>query len=216
MYTPAKFRQTDFAELQAFIAAHPLATLIAQTDSGIEAAHLPLLWHDDGSEHGCLHGHFAKANPLWKTALPEQNWLVIFQDSGHYISANWYPSKAQDHKAVPTWNYQAVHIQGRLNLIRDEAEVTRMLAALTAAHEQSQPRPWSLADAPADYLQALSQAIVCFEIPIERIEGKYKLSQNQSTANRAGVVQGLQQENQPDADKMAALVQHFSPDHQAV
>ena len=158
MYTPAKFRQHNPAELQAFIAEHPLATLIAQTEHGLEAAHLPLQWHDDGSAHGCLHGHFARANPIWQTALPEQNWLAVFQHSGHYISANWYPGKTQHHKAVPTWNYQAVHIRGRLNIIDDPARVFAMLAALTAAHEQTQPRPWSLADAPADYLAAMSRA----------------------------------------------------------
>ena len=212
MYTPAKFRQHNPAELQAFIAEHPLATLIAQTEHGLEAAHLPLQWHDDGSAHGCLHGHFARANPIWQTALPEQNWLAVFQHSGHYISANWYPGKTQHHKAVPTWNYQAVHIRGRLNIIDDPARVFAMLAALTAAHEQTQPRPWSLADAPADYLAAMSRAIVCFEIRIDSIEGKYKLSQNQNAADRQSVIDGLHDLQQHEAEHMAGLVARFAPD----
>ncbi|MDO5638339.1 MAG: FMN-binding negative transcriptional regulator [Neisseria sp.] len=214
MYTPAKFKQSDLTELQAFIAAHPLATLIAQSADGIAAAHLPLLWHDDGSEFGALHGHFAKANPLWQTALPDSAWLVIFQNNGHYISPNWYPSKARDHKAVPTWNYQAVHIRGRLNIIRDQAAIHAILDKLSTVHEQNQPRPWSPADAPADYIDALCRAIVCFEIPIERIEGKYKLSQNQPADNRRGIVAGLRQMQQPEAEKMANLVARFAPENE--
>ena len=102
MYTPAKFRQDDAAELRQFAAAHPLATIALHTADGVDAAHIPLIWQDNGTEHGVLRGHFAKANPIWKNRLPEQDALVIFQDAGHYISPNWYPGKAQHHKEVPT------------------------------------------------------------------------------------------------------------------
>ncbi|MCP2041541.1 transcriptional regulator [Neisseria sp. HSC-16F19] len=211
MYTPSKFKQTGMAELRQFAAAHPLATIVLHTSDGVDAAHIPLFWQDKGTEYGVLRGHFARANPIWKSRLPEQEALVIFQDAGHYISPNWYPSKAQHHKEVPTWNYQAVHLRGPLNIVEGEAAMLGLLADLTAQHEALQPQPWSLADAPADYLSALCRAIVCFEITVNSVEGKYKLSQNQSAANRAGVVAGLNAANNGAAARMAALVTQFGP-----
>ena len=211
MFTPPKFQQADPAELHRFVQHHPLATLVVQTKQGLEATHIPLYWQCQPNGHGCLLGHFAKANPIWQNALPEQAWLAIFQDSGHYISANWYPAKQQHHKVVPTWNYQAVHIYGQGRLLESEADAHRILTLLTEQHEQSQARRWRLADAPADYIQAMCRAIMCFEITIERIEGKYKLSQNQTEANRQGVVNGLLAENTAAARQMAARIEQFSP-----
>lgn len=211
MYTPAKFQQTDTAELQRFVAAHPLATVILNTATGVDAAHIPLYWYEYPHGAAVLRGHFAKANPIWKTALPGQPWLAVFQDAGHYISPNWYPSKRQHHKEVPTWNYQAVHIRGPARLIEEEAAMRALLADLTAMHEAGQARPWSLADTPDDYLSALCRAIVCFEIRIDTVEGKYKLSQNQSAANRVGVVAGLRDMGSAAAGAMAELVSQFDP-----
>lgn len=211
MYTPPIFRQTDVSELYAFVQQHPLATLVVQTDTGLEATHIPLYWQPQAHGHGRLLGHFAKANPIWQSVAPGQTWLAVFQDSGHYISANWYPAKQQHHKVVPTWNYQAVHIHGQLRRLENEADAHQLLTLLTRQHEQTQPRPWSLADAPADYIQAMCRAIVCFEITIERIEGKYKLSQNQTAANRQGVVDGLLAEHTAAARQMAARIEHYSP-----
>lgn len=119
MYTPAKFKQTQWEEICRFIQANPLATLIANTENGLEATHIPLLWKENTSEFGCLYGHFAKGNSIWKKSIPEQEWLIIFHDVGHYISANYYPSKLQDHKVVPTWNYQAIHLKAKIHLIDD-------------------------------------------------------------------------------------------------
>lgn len=213
MYNPRTFRQTDLTEIRRFAAENPLATVVLATGQGPDAAHVPLDWQDDGSEYGCLRGHFARANPIWQSALPEQPWLVIFQHGGHYISPNWYPGKQQHHKAVPTWNYQAVHIRGRAQLVTDEAAVHALLAALTARHEAGQPRPWSLNDAPADYLAAQYRAIVCFDIRIEQIEAKYKLSQNQRPADVAGVIAGLDALGSAKARDMADRVRRFAPDH---
>lgn len=211
MYTPAKFRQDDAAELRQFAAAHPLATIVLCTADGVDAAHIPLVWQDNGTGHGVLRGHFARANPIWKNRLPESPALAIFQAAGHYISPNWYPGKALHHKEVPTWNYQAVHLRGPLHIVEGEAAMLALLADLTAQHEAAMPQPWSLADAPADYLSALCRAIVCFEITVHSVEGKYKLSQNQSAANRAGVVSGLNAMNDEAAARMAALVAQFGP-----
>lgn len=205
MYLPPAFRVDDPLELRRFIAAHPLATLISHHDHALDAAHLPLVWHDDGSEHGVLHGHFAKANPLWQNAHhAHAPWLAIFQHPGHYISPNWYPSKARDHKAVPTWNYQAVHVHGTLTLIDDPQRVLAMLATLTAAHESHEKQPWQLSDAPEAWLQGLTRAIVCFEMRITRIAGKYKLNQHHSAENRHGAIAGLQAQHHADANHVAA------------
>ena len=212
MFIPAKFRQTDFAEIRRFIAAQPLATLVVQHENRLQAAHIPLFWYDNGSEWGALRGHFAKANLLWQAAGEDKQWLAVFQDSGCYISPNWYPSKARDHKAVPTWNYQAVHFSGRLTLLDDIDSTLAVLSELSRIHEAEQTRPWQLADAPPDYIQAMCKALKCFEFTIEQVEATYKLSQNQSAENRSGVVEGLQAKGGTAAEKMAEKVQRFAPD----
>lgn len=211
MYSPPKFRQTDLAELKRLTAAFPLATVAAETASGTDAAHLPLYWHDDGSPLGVLRGHFAKANPFPAEALPGREWLAVFLDSGHYISPDWYPGKAQHHKEVPTWNYRAAHIRGLPRLITDEAGILDILDGLTALLEAGRHRPWSLADAPAGYLSAMSRAVVGVEIRITRVEGQYKLSQNRTADTRAGILDGLAAENTPQAAHMAGLIRRFSP-----
>ncbi|UOO81343.1 FMN-binding negative transcriptional regulator [Uruburuella testudinis] len=211
MYNPSTFRQTDFGELRRFMHAHPLATLVARTEAGLDAAHVPLLWADNGTDYGCLRGHFSRGNPIWKQALGGQNWLAVFQDAGHYISPNDYPSKQRDHKAVPTWNFQAVHAQGKLTLIEDSAAVKALLAAQTAQHEPDNGTAWQLSDAPDDYIHAQSKGVVCFELTIEKLEGKYKLSQNQRAENRQGVINGLQQLGTPAARRMAEQVAQYQP-----
>lgn len=212
MFIPAKFRQTDFAEIRRFLAAHPLATLVVQHGGRLQAAHIPLYWHDNGSEWGALRGHFAKANPIWQAAGAENRWLAVFQDSGCYISPNWYPSKQRDHKAVPTWNYQAVHLEGHLTLIDDADTVYTILAELSRIHEADQPRPWQLADAPQDYIQAMYKALKCFELTVENVEAAYKLSQNQSEENRNGVLDGLAGQDGAAAQEMIRNIARFAPD----
>ena len=212
MFIPAKFRQTDFAEIRRFIAAQPLATLVVQHENRLQAAHIPLFWHDNGSEWGALRGHFAKANPLWQAAGEGKQWLAVFQDSGCYISPNWYPSKARDHKAVPTWNYQAVHFSGRLTLLDDTDSTLAVLSELSRIHEAEQARPWQLADAPPDYIQAMCKALKCFEFTIEQVEAAYKLSQNQSEENRNGVLDGLAGQDGAAAQEMIRNIARFAPD----
>ncbi|TCP96220.1 PaiB family negative transcriptional regulator [Cricetibacter osteomyelitidis] len=209
MYTPKIFQQTDHTLLSQFMRENPFATVIASTENGLEATHIPLVWVDNGSLWGCLQGHFARANRIWKKALPEQDWLVIFQGADHYISASYYPTKQIDHKDVPTWNYQAVHCKGRLKLVENLEEMKAMLATLTAQSEHYQPRPWQLSDASADYINNECRGIICFEIRIDHIEGKFKLSQNQPPQNRQGVVNGLQTEGTSEAVKMAELIREF-------
>ena len=181
-------------------------TVVVQTQNGLEACHIPMYWQDDGSEYGCLYGHIAKVNALNDYDNLDAPWLIIFQDAGHYISPNWYPSKAITHKEVPTWNYRSVHIRGSVSLLTDPMVLTEILSELTQDFEANQPIPWSLDDAPENYIQALCRAIVGIRISITDIQAQFKLSQNKTAENRAGVLAGLQQCNTAKADAMAKLI----------
>lgn len=211
MYVPKVFRQNDVGEIHRFIESHPLATLVVERGGILQAAHIPVYRHDNGTEQGVLRGHFARANPIWQAAEHTGNrWLAIFHNSGCYISPNWYPSKHKEHKAVPTWNYQAVHVGGTMRLIEEPQEVRGILASLSAIHESAQPKPWQLEDAPADYIDAMSKAVVCFEMEIETIEAAYKLSQNKHEEDRTGIIDGLQQTGGEAEGCMAEKVASFS------
>ena len=206
MHVPRHFVEDDFSTLVDFMSTHPLATLVAQTEKGSEACHIPLFWYDDDTEYGCLYGHFGRQNPIYKNALPNHSWLTIFQDSGHYISPSWYPSKADTHKEVPTWNYQSVHIQSKIEPLEDTAKLKWILAIMTAQQEIVSENPWSLEDAPATYIDAMCRGIIGFRLTIDAIQAQFKLSQNKTADNIAGVIKGLEQLNTSDALTMAAKV----------
>ncbi len=141
---------------------------------------------------GTLQGHIAKANPLWRHVEPAAEVLVLFHGPTHYISPNWYPSKLDDGRVVPTWNYATVQIRGRIRFIQDARWLRTLVDQLTRTHERSQAAPWQLTDAPADYVQRMLQAIVGIEIQVHHVEGKFKGSQNRSVADRQGVAAHLQ------------------------
>ncbi len=210
MHIPSIFAEENLENILDFIAAKPLATMIAQTNNGIEACHIPLFWHNDNSEYGCLYGHFGIKNPIYQDALADTSWLIIFHDSGHYISPNWYPSKAQTHKEVPTWNYQSVHIQSKIELIEDTDKLKWILETMTAQQEVVSDNPWSLEDAPAAYIDAMYRGIIGFKLTIDSIQAQFKLSQNKTTENIAGVINGLEQLDTNDAAAMAAKVAHHN------
>ena len=203
MYRPPAFRQDDLATLQAQIAETPLAILVTQGDDGLQASHLPLLFEPLQGERGTLHGHFARANSHWQALASGAQVLVIFPGAQAYVSPGYYPSKAEDHKVVPTWNYIAVHAHGQAEVYDDPQRLRSLLEALTQRHEQGRAAPWSLDQAPADYLARMLGAVVGFSLPIERLEGKWKLSQNQTSVNFAGVQQGLASSPEPDAQAVA-------------
>ena len=189
MYLPAHFAQHDPAPLHALMREHPLATLVTLHNGEATADHVPLEF-DAATQ--TLHGHVARANPLWRTAAT-QRVLVVFSGPQAYISPSWYPSKAATHKVVPTWNYAVVHAHGKLSAVEDAPWVHRLVSRLTDHHEAAQPRPWAVSDAPDDYVQMMLRAIVGIQIPVQRLVGKWKLSQNRSSADREGVSQGLSQ-----------------------
>jgi transcriptional regulator len=185
MYLPRSFHETRIDVLHALIRDYPFGTVVMHGAEGLAANHLPLELVSDG----LLHGHVARGNELAKADGAQV--LVIFQAANGYISPNWYPTKHETGREVPTWNYAVVHVHGRLRVTDDKAWLRALLERLTDHHEATQPKPWHVSDAPEDHIEKMLKAIVGLEIAIERIEGKFKLSQNHPDANRAGVIRGL-------------------------
>lgn len=206
MYIPAHFEQPDVGIMHELIRAYPLATVVTQSSDGLNANHIPLHLSADVSKFGILTGHVARVNPIWRG---EGDVLAIFQGPDAYISPSWYASKQETGKVVPTWNYAAVHAYGTLRVIDDASWLRSQLETLTADHEDAFAEPWKVADAPADFTDKLIAAVVGIEITITRLEGKWKVSQNQPPRNQASVMQGLAENGQ---QPMAELVAKFALD----
>ena len=199
MYAPTSFRETRREVLHDLVRAYPFATVVVQAQGGLVANHLPFEWNGDA-----LQAHVARGNEL--VAMDGSPVLVVFQGPQGYISPNWYPSKHETGREVPTWNYTVVHVHGRLRVVDDAAWVRRQLEALTDHHESGQPRPWTISDAPEDHVEKLLGAIVGIEVTVERIEGKFKLSQNHPARNREGVIAGLRQRDGDGDVELAAMM----------
>jgi transcriptional regulator len=206
VYTPAPFAENRIGVLQEFIRQHLLATLVSCGSSGPEATHVPVVLHTDQGTSGILRCHLARANDHWKDLQSLPAVLAIFHGTDHYITPSWYPTKQEHGKVVPTWNYVAVHVRGRARLFEDQSELIEHLRTLTDQNEQVFAQPWSVADAPQNYIDSLTKAIVGVEIAIDKIEGKCKASQNQPQSNQAGTVAGLNRLNSPESLRMAQLV----------
>lgn len=187
MYLPRHFAQEDPAALHALMREHPLAMLVHLGPDGLTADHVPL---EFDAAANVLRGHVARANPLWQQAAG-QPVLAVFRGPEAYVSPSWYPSKAEHHKVVPTWNYAVVHAHGPLQVVDEAPWLHALVTRLTAHHETPQPRPWAVADAPEAFVQQMLRAIVGIQIPVERLLGKWKVSQNRSTADRDGVAAAL-------------------------
>lgn len=191
MYTPRAFALDDLPEIQQLIQHTRLAQLVTVGENGLQASHLPLLLNPDEGPNGTLYGHLAKANPQWRELQNGSEALVIFAGAEAYISPAFYPAKAEHGKVVPTWNYIAVHAYGKPEVFSDAERLLKVVTALTDRHESGRAQPWRVSDAPADYIDGMLKAIVGFVLPIERLVGKRKLSQNRSAADMAGVRDGL-------------------------
>ena len=195
MYRPPHFREDRVDVLHALIRAHPLATLVTAGPEGLVANHIPFLIEpvlsEEGGEFGVLHAHLARANEQLAALRAGAEALVIFQGPQAYISPSWYAAKTQTHKVVPTWNYVTVHCWGTPRVIDDASWLRDQIGRLTRSQEQARVEPWAVEDAPADFIAAQIKGIAGLEIPIARIEGKWKTSQNRSEADRAGVAAGL-------------------------
>jgi transcriptional regulator len=204
MYTPKHFVETRVEALHGLIRAYPFATLVTRVADGLTANHLPFELVGP-----VLQGHVARGNEL--AQLDGAEVLLVFQGPDGYISPNWYPSKHETGREVPTWNYAVVHVHGRLRVIDDASWLRRLLETLTDHHEADQPKPWKISDAPDDHIEKSLRAIVGLEVAIERIEGKFKLSQNHPARNRAGVIAGLHDRDGDGDAELAALMAQQEP-----
>ncbi|MCU4576445.1 FMN-binding negative transcriptional regulator [Acinetobacter courvalinii] len=210
MYLPEIFEEKDPQKLYQLIQDYPFATLISHSSEGLDANHLPFkLIPDEQNQTATLLAHIARNNPLHMQIPNGTEVLIIFHGEQGYISPNWYPSKQQHHQHVPTWNYQVVHVKGKINFLSDEKALRGILAKLTRTHEANQPVAWKMSDAPDEYIARLLQDIVGIEIQITGITGKFKLSQNREKADALGVVDGLEKYGHPN---LAKAVQRYIED----
>jgi transcriptional regulator len=205
MYLPKSFEPPDTDTLLQFLRAHSFGVLVTATSHGLDGNHLPFVFDPEPSPYGTLRGHVARANPIWRECQGADA-LAISQGPDSFISPSWYPTKQETGAVVPTWNYIVVHAHGAVRVVQDASWLRAHVEALTNRHEASREAPWAVSDAPADYIDKMVGAIVGIEMPISRLIGKWKLSQNRSERDRAGVVEGLLREGSESASRMAGLV----------
>jgi transcriptional regulator len=205
MYQPPHFREDRLEVQHELICRHPLGALVSAGAGGLLANHVPMILDPQASPLGTLRCHLARANPQWRDLAAGAEALVIFQGPQAYVTPSWYETKRETHKVVPTWNYAVVHAWGVPRVIEDAAWLADQIGALTRAHEAARPDPWAVTDAPETFVAAQIRGIVGVEIPIRRIEGKWKVSQNRPAADRAGVALGVR----PEEPAMAALVEAY-------
>jgi transcriptional regulator len=208
LYQPPHFREDDPAALQRIMQAAHLPILVTTGAEGLIATHMPLTYQPVPGQPGRLIGHLARANPQWRQFDPAQEALAIFQAHEAYISPSWYQAKREHGKVVPTWNYEIVHATGRLEIIEDRQALLDIVTTLTDLHEQPRAAPWRVDDAPSAYIEGQLKGIVGIVLHITKLEGKRKLGQNRSLADRQGVIAGLTADGEAD---MAALTRASLP-----
>jgi transcriptional regulator len=205
MYQPDHFRVADLPQMHALMRARPLATLVSAGSVSLYATHLPTVLKDDGP-YGVIECHLARANPHWKDLAEGNEALMIFQGPEGYITPNWYPTKADHGKVVPTWNYAVVHAYGRPQVMENKNWLRRHVTELTAQQETNEVKPWAPSDAPESFIDVMLRGIIGFRFAFTRLEGKWKMSQNRQATDRNGVVRGLGTRGQGDDLEVAALV----------
>jgi transcriptional regulator len=201
VYVPPLFKEDRIEVLHAAIRSTGLATLVTNTAGGLIASHVPLLLDAEPAPYGTLIGHLARPNPQARGAIGEA--LVIFQGLEAYITPSWYATKRETGKVVPTWNYVAIHAYGPIEFFNDRERLLDVVTRLTVRQEAPRAEPWAVSDAPADFVDVMLKGIIGFALPITRLEGKSKMSQNRPAEDRAGVVSGLEAEGRED---VAALI----------
>jgi len=212
MYAPRQFAETRLTVLHDLIRAHPFGTFVLAAGNELIANHIPFMVHPTEGDKGTLRGHVSRANPVWKDVAGAGKALAIFQGPQCYITPSWYPSKQADGKVVPTWNYAVVHAYGKARAVADRGWLLEHVTQLTATQEAGRAQPWRVSDAPVDYIEQMLGGIVGVEIPIARLEGKWKVNQNRGPADRLGVVAGLEAQGTERSRAMAALVSDRSGD----
>ena len=191
MYNPSHFLESRKEVLHHLITRYPLGALVTHGAQGLDANHIPFELDSANGDLGRLRAHVARQNDVWQMFGNGNDVLVVFRAEDAYISPNWYPSKHEFHKQVPTWNYRVVHAHGRITIHDDERYLRGLVARLTRHHEATQPAPWKMGDAPQDYIDTMLKAIVGIEIDITRLVGKFKLSQNREARDREGAAEAL-------------------------
>ena len=204
MYLPKHFEETRTEVLHAWMRKHSFATLVRRGPDGLVADHLPFLVDAEPGPHGKLRAHCARNNPAWRELQSSPEALVIFQGAHGYISPSYYPTKRKDGRVVPTWNYFIVHATGQARVIEDAQWLRGLVTELTGKHESGRKDPWKVTDAPEEFVEQMLTAIVGLEIPITKLVGKKKASQNRVEADRWGVIEALRSEGREDE---AALVE---------
>lgn len=208
MYIPRHNAETRVPILHQLMRAHPLATLVTLNAGGLIASHLPMVLEAGAAEaeFGTLRAHVSRANTQWRELSETVEALAIFAGPHHYISTAWYPGTYEHGEEVPTWNYAVVHAYGPIRVIHDPAWLLAHVGSLTDEHEAAMPKPWKVSDAPSAFIASQLRGIVGLEIPICRLEGKWKASQNRTPAERNGVIVGLAQRNTPESLAMSEMV----------
>jgi len=207
MYIPRANEEKRISVMQALMVSHPLGTLVTLGASGLFASHVPMVLEVGDSQFGVLRCHISRANTQWRDFVPTVDALAIFAGHQHYVSPTWYPGTKEHGKEVPTWNYVVVHAYGPLQVIEDEQWLLTNVEKLTNIHEAGSPVPWRVSDAPVDFIRSQLKGIVGLELPIRRLEGKWKVSQNRTEKDREGVVAGLEKLNTTESLAMKALVE---------
>ena len=205
MYVPPAFREDDLAALHGTMRGARLANLVTATGEGVMATPLPLFLAADEGPHGTLYGHLARANPQWRLPAVGEA-MALFMGPDAYVTPSWYPSKQEHHRVVPTWNYVAVHAYGPAEFFEDADRLLDLVTRLTDLHERPRAQPWAVSDAPTDFVRAQLKGIVGLRLPITRLEGKRKMSQNRSEADRRGVAAGLAESESPAERAAAKLI----------
>lgn len=210
MYQPSHFEENRPEMQQQLLRDYPLGTLVTVTAGELNANHIPFEYdpqpQGDAAPYGVLRAHVARGNPVWRDFSADMDALVIFQGAQAYISPNWYPSKQQSGQVVPTYNYMVVHAYGPMRTIEDKSWLRALVGRLTDRHEAAQATPWTVSDAPDDYIDKMLGAIIGIEIPVRKMIGKWKVSQNRTSVDQAGVVTGLRQQGGENSLSMATFI----------
>ena len=213
MYVPEHFRESRVEVMQELIRTRPLGTIVTLTANGLEANHIPFEIDPDPLPYGTLRGHVAKSNPVWQESSAAMEALVIFHGPDGYISPSWYPTKKETGKVVPTWNYVVVHAYGFLKPIEDKVWLRNFIEKLTDRHESNQGSSWKVGDAPADFTEKMLEAIIGIEIPISKLTGKWKVSQNRPAGDREGVICALGDLDNDSAREMVDVIHRYEDDN---
>lgn len=205
MYVPPAFAVSDLGELQRIIRTARLGFLVTRSSNGLQSTPLPLFLNAEEGDYGTLYGHLARANPQWRSSM-EGEAMALFMGPNAYITPSWYATKATTGKVVPTWNYVAVEAHGRIEFFTESERLLDVVTRLTYIYEQPRDRPWAVSDAPAEFIKTQLRGIVGVRMPIVRMVGKCKMSQNRSAEDRAGVIEGLSRSKNPQDVMVARLV----------